>query len=86
MAVHFGWVTLLAGAGILWLTWRPGRFARRQRAIVTGLAVVAALMCGLVVIGASHSADGAALQPSWGVYLTLIASIGAGASGRSARS
>ena len=74
LAVHFGWITLLAGAGILWVTFR-GQLLQRRRAIALGLACLAGLMCVLVIIGASHSADGAALQASWGVYLTLAASV-----------
>jgi len=84
LAVYFGWVTLLAGVAILALTRRPGLVTRRRRRCAIALGVVGALVCGLVILGVSDSQDGAALQAGWGVYLTLIASISAGWSARSA--
>jgi hypothetical protein len=79
-----GWVTLLAGAAILtlqleprWLTQRLPIVHRRRRRVSRTLAVLSALLCLLVVIGVGDSQYGAALHPSWGLYLTLLAALSA---------
>jgi hypothetical protein len=78
-----GWVTLIvAGAAILlllnpaWLE-RAVWLRERRLGVMLGLAILAMLICVLNLIGAEHSGGlEGIVHPGWGLYLSMIASLG----------
>jgi hypothetical protein len=83
LGVKIGWCSLLAGLAILTLSLDPGwlrrfsRVRRHRRPVAITLAVLSALACLLIIVGVGDTTYGAAVQASWGCYLTLLASIAA---------
>jgi hypothetical protein len=78
LQLTYGWITVAGGAIILALgsgTVERRIPARHQGKIIRGTSGLCVLACGLILLDVGRTEYGAAIQPAWGIYLTLGAAL-----------